>query len=344
MSPLSLPSNSLIWVTGSAGFIGYHLAKSLLEEGCSVIGFDGFTDYYDVSLKRDRHEILSSYDNFTAIDGFLEDADLLQNSARKYPPDIMVHLAAQAGVRYSLQNPRAYLQSNLVGAFNVLEVSREAGVRHLLCASSSSVYGNNSTLPFKEGDATNTPLSLYAATKIANESLGYSYAHSWGLSTTMMRFFTVYGPWGRPDMALFKFVDAMLSDACIDVFNDGNMARDFTYVADVVRAIRLLMQLPPGDEGKREKETSGTLNTEVPFRAVNIGNASKIALTDFIGAIERVLNVRAKKSYRPMQLGDVRETSADVALLESLIGYRPSTDIEEGVGQFINWYRAYYKR
>lgn len=344
MSGITISPNSVIWVTGSAGFIGFHVCRSLLEEGFSVVGFDGFTDYYDVSLKRDRHEILTGYHKFTALEGFLEDAELLRKYARRYPPDILIHLAAQAGVRYSIENPRAYVESNLIGAFNVWEVAREAQVKHLLSASTSSVYGNNRVLPFKESDAANTPLSFYAATKIANENFGFSYSHVWGLPTTMMRFFTVYGPWGRPDMALFKFVDAMLSGGSIEVYNDGEMARDFTFIEDVVKVIRLLMQKPPGGHAKRRNETGDALDDEPSFRAVNIGNANKVVLTDFIGTIERSLKIKAEKNFRPIQPGDVRETWADVSLLESLIGYTPSTDIGEGVNKFIQWYRSYYNR
>jgi UDP-glucuronate 4-epimerase len=332
-----------IFITGTAGFIGYHLAKLLLDEGFRVHGYDGLTDYYDVRLKRRRHQMLLQHEGFSAAEAMLEDADRLHSVTEEFAPDVIVHLAAQAGVRYSLENPRAYIDANIIGTFNVMEAARQLEVEHLLMASTSSVYGANEEMPFREIQKADTQLTIYAATKKANEAMGHSYAHLWNLPTTMFRFFTVYGPWGRPDMALFKFVDAILDGREIDVYNHGEMYRDFTYVTDLVRGIRLLIDAVPGRPENPESIAPGdSLSPVAPFRIVNIGNSEKVRLLDFIDAIESELGIDAKRNYLPMQAGDVPGTWADADLLKSLTGYRPKTDVREGIAQFIAWFRDYY--
>lgn len=333
-----------VLVTGSAGFIGYHLSKLLLAEGFAVVGFDGLTDYYDVRLKERRHQMLLHNQHFSAHIGMLEDFDTLRALADAERPDIIVHLAAQAGVRYSLENPRAYLDANIVGTFHVLEIARELGVDHLLMASTSSVYGANEDMPFAEVQPADTPLTFYAATKKANEVMAHSYAHLWHFPTTMFRFFTVYGPWGRPDMALFKFTRGILEGAPIDIYNDGEMYRDFTYVGDLVRAIRLLIDAVPERPSSADEIAAGdSLSPAAPFRIVNIGNSDKVRLLDFIEAVEIECGRKAIRNYLPMQKGDVPATWANAELLQRLTGYRPSTDIREGVRAFVAWYRYHYR-
>jgi len=333
-----------VLITGTAGFIGFHLARLMLAEGFRVIGYDGMTPYYDVNLKRARHQMLLQSPGFSCDEGMLEDMPRLQALSERERPDIIIHLAAQAGVRYSLENPRSYVESNLVGTFNVLEVARALGVQHLLMASTSSVYGANEDLPFREADKADMPLTLYAATKKANEAMAHSYAHLWALPVTMFRFFTVYGPWGRPDMALFKFVKAALEGQPIEVFNNGQMARDFTYVADLVRAIRLLVDCAPVRPETAEAIAPGdSLSPAAPYRVVNIGNSTKVPLLEFITEIERALGRPVARSYLPMQKGDVFETWADCSLLHSLTGFRPQTPVRDGVQAFVDWYRDYYR-
>lgn len=332
-----------VFITGTAGFIGFHLAKHMLDEGFRVIGYDGMTDYYDVSLKEKRHEILQQHPNFKCKIAMLEDYDQLHGFMADEKPDVIVHLAAQAGVRYSLENPRAYINANIVGTFNVQECARELAVGHLLMASTSSVYGANKDMPFSENDKTDHPQTLYAATKKANEHMAHSYAHLWKIPTTMLRFFTVYGPWGRPDMALFKFVKATLEGKPIDVFNNGDMARDFTYVDDLVRAIRLLVDVPPLLAGARSGAIPGdSISPVAPFRVVNIGNSEKVRLLDFIDEIEKNLGVPVQRNYLEMQKGDVPATWANAGLLRQLTGYEPETGMAQGVQKFVNWYRDYY--
>ena len=332
-----------VLITGSAGFIGYHLAQLLLDEGFAVVGYDGMTDYYDVRLKQRRHQMLLQNARFRAVEGRLEDMDTLHALAMEEQPDIIVHLAAQAGVRYSLENPRAYVDANLVGTFNVMECARELEVEHLLMASTSSVYGANEDMPFDELEKVDTPLTFYAATKKANEAMAHSYAHLWNLPTTMFRFFTVYGPWGRPDMALFKFTRGILEGTPIDIYNNGEMYRDFTFVTDLVRGLRLLIDQPPvRPETREDIAECDSLSPAAPWRVVNIGNSQKVRLMDFVTAIEDSCGREAVKNFMPMQKGDVPATWADATLLKELTGYAPRTDVREGVSQFVAWYRDYY--
>src|SRR6056297_652401 len=329
-----------VLVTGTAGFIGFHLARLLLAEGHRVAGYDGMTDYYDVRLKRRRHAMLHQTPGFTATEAMLEDEAALSAAVAEFAPDVIVHLAAQAGVRYSLENPRAYVDSNVIGTFNVMEAARAARVRHLLMASTSSVYGANEDMPFVETQKADTQLTIYAATKKANESMGHAWAHIHGLPVTMFRFFTVYGPWGRPDMALFKFTKGILEDQPIDIYNNGEMWRDFTYVEDLVRGIRGLMDAIPG--GPKTAVTGDNLSPVAPFRIVNIGNSDRVRLLDFIESIEAELGKKAIRNYMPMQTGDVPATWADATVLQQLTGYRPETPFRDGVARFVRWYRDYY--
>ena len=332
-----------VLVTGSAGFIGFHLSRLLLEEGFAVVGYDGMTDYYDVRIKERRHQMLLQNQHFSAHVAMLEDFDRLHALCMAERPDVIVHLAAQAGVRYSLENPRAYVDANIVGTFNVMECARELGVDHLLMASTSSVYGANEDMPFDELERVETQMTFYAATKKANESMGHSYAHLWNLPTTMFRFFTVYGPWGRPDMALFKFTKGILNSEPIDIYNHGEMYRDFTFVTDLVRGIRLLIDAAPVRPDSREDIPEGdSLSPVAPFRVVNIGNSDKVRLLDFIEAIEEECGIEAKRNYMDMQKGDVPATWANADLLKRLTGYKPETGYREGIRQFVAWYRDYY--
>ncbi|TMV93204.1 SDR family NAD(P)-dependent oxidoreductase [Thioclava sp. BHET1] len=338
-------SSQRIFITGSAGFIGYHLAKLLLAEGARVHGFDGLTDYYDVALKQRRHAMLLQNGAFSATEAMLEDREALDAAIDAFKPDVIVHLAAQAGVRYSLENPRAYIETNILGTFNVMEAARRHEVDHLLMASTSSVYGANTQMPYAETDKADTPLTIYAATKKANEAMGHSYAHLWNIPTTMFRFFTVYGPWGRPDMALFKFTDAILDGRPIDIYNHGEMYRDFTYVDDLVRGIAGLIGAAPVRPQDPEEIAEGdSLSPVAPYRIVNIGNSDKVKLLDFVEAIEDALGMTAKRNYMEMQKGDVPATWADARLLQSLTGYRPQTEFREGVTRFVAWFRDYYER
>lgn len=332
-----------ILITGTAGFIGYHLADLLLRQGYQIAGYDGLTDYYDVSLKQRRHAMLMQHEGFTASEGMLEDDARLSDAMNAFQPDVIVHLAAQAGVRYSIDNPRAYLDSNIIGTFNVMEAARKLGVSHLLMASTSSVYGANSEMPFTETERVATPLTFYAASKLANEAMGHSYAHIYNLSITMFRFFTVYGPWGRPDMAYFKFARNIIEGKPIDIYNNGEMWRDFTYVDDLVRGIAGLIDAVPQRPEKPEDIAPGdSLSPAAPFRVVNIGNSDKVRLLDFIEAIEGEIGKKAIRNYMPMQQGDVPATWADASLLQSLTGYRPQTPFREGVAHFVRWYRDHY--
>lgn len=354
-----------IFITGTAGFIGYHLAELLLNQGHTVHGYDGMTDYYDVRLKHARHQRLRQHPKFTATEAMLEDDTTLQAAIDIARPEAIVHLAAQAGVRYSIDNPRAYIDANIIGSFNVMEGARRLGVHHLLMASTSSVYGANTEMPFTETQKCDTQMSFYAATKKATEAMAHSHAHLFGIPTTMFRFFTVYGPWGRPDMALFKFTKAILAGQPIDIYNHGDMWRDFTYVEDLVRAIALLVDCPPPPPGATPSFHQGegrgegsppdsslpnpprggrdSLSPVAPWRVVNIGNSDKVRLLDFIDAIEECLGRKATRNYMDMQPGDVPATWADASLLQQLTGYRPQTGFKEGVQRFVQWYRTYYQ-
>jgi len=333
-----------ILITGTAGFIGFHLARLLLAEGFVVHGYDGMSDYYDVRLKQRRHQMLLQQPGFSMTEALLEDQGTLDRVADAFAPDVIVHLAAQAGVRYSLENPRAYLDSNVIGTFNVMEAARRLKVRHLLMASTSSVYGANTLMPFVETEKADTALTIYAATKKANESMGHAYAHLYDLPTTMFRFFTVYGPWGRPDLALYKFVDAILDGRPIDVYNNGNMYRDFTYVDDLVRAIRLLIDVAPVRPPDGKVPEGDSLSPVAPYRVVNIGNSDKVRLLDFVDAIEDCLGQKAERNYMGMQTGDVPATWANAELLKTLTGFRPQTNFRDGIANFVGWYREYSEK
>jgi UDP-glucuronate 4-epimerase len=326
-------------ITGTAGFIGFHLARRLLDDGHEILGIDALTPYYDVRLKVARHAILKADARFTEAVLRVEDATALDRAAVQFEPEVIIHLAAQAGVRHSLEDPRAYLEANVVGAFNVLEAARALGVRHLLLASTSSVYGGNLEMPFGETDRTAFPLSFYAATKGAGEQLAHSYSYLWGIPTTMFRFFTVYGPWGRPDMALFKFVNAILAGQPIDVYNEGRLERDFTYIADLVEAVRRLIDVAPA---RGAPVVGDSLSPVAPWRIVNIGRGAPVKLMDFIDEIERALGLRATLNLLPMQSGDVVSTFADATLLDTLTGYRPATPLSVGVPAFCDWYKDHY--
>lgn len=329
-------------VTGTAGFIGFHLAKLLLEEGHRVHGYDGITDYYDVNLKHKRHEMLQESTDFSCTVGMLETAELIDAVFEDFQPEVVVHLAAQAGVRYSLENPRAYIDSNVLGTFNVMEAARRLQVKHLLMASTSSVYGANEDMPFGENQKADTQLTIYAATKKATESMGHSYAHLHDLPITMFRFFTVYGPWGRPDMALFKFVKGIVNSVPIDIYNNGDMYRDFTYVEDLVRAIYLLTSVAPARPADGVVPNGDSLSPVAPYRVVNIGNSDKVRLLDFVDAIEDRLGKKAVRNYMGMQDGDVPATWADASLLRRLTGYQPKTDFRDGIARFVDWYSDFY--
>ena len=331
-----------VFVTGTAGFIGFHMARRLLAEGHQVTGVDGMTDYYDVGLKRARRDLLMAHEAYADHELMLEDADRLWTAAEAARPDAIVHFAAQAGVRYSLENPRAYVDTNLVGTFNVMEAARRLGVGQLLLASTSSVYGADEAVPFVESAAADHPLTLYAASKKACEAMTHAYSHLWSLPTTVARFFTVYGPWGRPDMALGRFVEAMRADRPIDLFNHGEMDRDFTYIDDLVEALVRLMAVVP--ERGRPAGVLDSLSPVAPWRVVNIGRGQAVPLMDFVAAIERSLGRTAKLNLLPMQAGDAPTTYASADLLHALTGYRPATPVDVGVAAYCAWYECYYGR
>jgi UDP-glucuronate 4-epimerase len=330
-------------ITGTAGFVGFHLSKRLLEQGHEVTGVDGMTPYYDVKLKEDRHAQLQQLGHFRAHRCMLEEAARLRSIVVEARPDLVFHLAAQAGVRYSLEQPRAYIDSNVVGSFNILELCREVRPRHLLIASTSSVYGANDDFPLAETDQADHQLTLYSASKKAVESIAHCYAHLWNLPTTIFRFFSLYGPWGRPDMALFKFVQNILAGRPIDVYNHGKMERDFTYVDDLVEAVVRLSDKVPVRGGAAKSVGTDSTSPVAPYRIVNIGGRQPVSLLAFIEEIERALGRPAERNYMDMQPGDVVRTEASTEFLESLIGYRPVTPVSVGVREFVRWYRDYYK-
>tara|TARA_B100000161_G_scaffold69597_1_gene47683 strand:- start:9044 stop:10057 length:1014 start_codon:yes stop_codon:yes gene_type:complete len=333
-------------VTGCAGFIGYHLTMRLLNDGYNVVGIDNINDYYDVGLKNDRLKDInnnkpsnSNY-NFFQID--LEDYSNLDNIFKKFNPEVVINLAAQAGVRNSIKKPLSYINSNLVGFANILEFCRKYEVGHLVYASSSSVYGGNTSLPFKELDNVDHPVSLYAATKKSNELMAHCYSHLYQIPTTGLRFFTVYGPWGRPDMALFLFTKAIINKKPIEIFNNGEMLRDFTYIDDIIESLTRVILKRPTADNSFNKESPMPSNSWAPYRIFNIGNSNPTNLMDFISCIEKELEIKAIKTYYPMQPGDIKSTYADSLLLENWINFKPGTSIENGVKKFIDWYRSYY--
>ncbi len=329
-------------VTGSAGFIGYHLARRLLAEGWQVIGLDAMTDYYDVTLKQRRHAMLAQSPQFSAIEARIEEPDLMRDLVAKEHPEAIIHLAAQAGVRHSIDAPRSYVEANLVGTFEVLEAARATPPAHLLIASTSSVFGANTEMPYAETHRADHQMSFYAATKKAGEAMAHSYAHLYDVPTTMFRFFTVYGPWGRPDMALFKFTKAILSGTPIDIYNHGDMRRDFTYVDDLVTGITRLIDNAP-QRAPAQAVAHDSLSPVAPWRVVNIGNGTPVPLMEFVAAIEAATGRTAVKRFMDMQPGDVPATWADASLIEGLTGPLPRTSVQTGVQNFVDWYRDYYR-
>ncbi len=331
-----------ILVTGAAGFIGFHIALKMLEAGRIVTGLDNINDYYDVRLKQDRLSLLRQYPGFKFFKLNMEDHSAIEEIFKEYSFDIVLHMAAQAGVRYSLTNPRAYIQSNIDGFSNVLECCRHGGVKHLIFASSSSVYGANEKIPFSVHDSVDHPVSLYAATKKANELMAHTYAHLYGIPSTGLRFFTVYGPWGRPDMALFLFTRAILAGEPIKIFNSGLMSRDFTYIDDAVEAILRLIDHPAAADPKWDGLRPDPGASFAPYKIYNIGNNKPVQLLEFVSVIEDCLQIKAQKEFLPMQPGDVRITCADIKDIARDFGFRPRTTLRQGISSFIAWYRQYY--
>jgi UDP-glucuronate 4-epimerase len=329
-------------VTGTAGFIGFHVAKRLLDEGHEVVGIDGFTTYYDVRLKERRHAMLTARNGFQEHRVMLEDAAALERVWSAQPIDVTIHLAAQAGVRYSLENPRAYIDANVIGTFNIMELTRKYPVKHFMLASTSSAYGANLVMPFRETERTAHPMTLYAATKAATEQMSHSYSHLWNIPTTVFRFFTVYGPWGRPDMALFKFTKGILEGTPIDIYNRGDMQRDFTYIDDLVEGIYRLSAAVPVRPTAPVVAEPDSLSPVAPHRIVNVGGGAPVQLLDFIEEIEKCLGRKAIRNYMDMQLGDVPRTFAAADLLQQLTGYKPATPVSEGVRRFVAWYIEYH--
>ena len=330
-------------VTGAAGFIGYHVARRLLDRGDTVVGLDNLNDYYDVSLKGARLSRLKEHAGFTFAKLDLADRKGMASLFSSVRPQRIVHLAAQAGVRYSIENPHAYIDSNLVGFTNILEGARGGVVEHLVYASSSSVYGGNTKMPFSEHDNIDHPVSLYAATKKANELMAHTYSHLFSLPTTGLRFFTVYGPWGRPDMALFLFTKAILDGRPIDVFNHGDMVRDFTYIDDIVEGVVRVLDRPAESDPAFDPARPDPATSNAPYRVFNIGNSRPTPLNDYIEAVEDALGKKAQRNLLPMQPGDVPATAADTTELEKWVAYKPGTPVKEGVGRFVEWYRDYYR-
>lgn len=330
-------------ITGSSGFIGFHLSKLLIDSGYEVLGYDVLSDYYDVELKIARQNQLLTMQNFKNVNADIEDYEALKECFTEYQPQVVIHLAAQAGVRYSIQNPRKYIDTNVIGTFNVLECAKIVGAEHTLMASTSSIYGANETMPYSEEHKADAQLTMYSATKKATESMAHAYSNLWKLPITMFRFFTVYGPWGRPDMAFFKFARGIMSEEPIEIYNEGKMRRDFTYVGDIVECIKRLMVVPPRLKQEPAGENLFHSNQDaIPFRIVNIGNSDPVPLLELVDALERALGKKAIRKYLGMQPGDVEATYADVELLTRLIGYTPNTRLDDGIKEFADWYKAYY--
>ena len=330
-------------MTGAAGFIGFHLSKRLLDGGDAVVGIDNLNDYYDVKLKKARLGILRKHENFSFTKLDIKNRDRVDTLFEDHLFDVVLHMAAQAGVRYSIENPYAYIDSNIVGFMNILEGCRYKGVQHLVFASSSSVYGANTLMPFSVHHNVDHPISLYAATKKANELMAHVYSSLYKIPCTGLRFFTVYGPWGRPDMALFSFTKSILEGTYIDVFNYGKMKRDFTYIDDIIEGVARIMDRVPAANARWNGKAPDPGTSFAPYKIYNIGNNSPVGLMEFIGAIEKCLGKKAKKNFLPMQPGDVPKTYADIDDLMKAVGFRPSTSIGEGIRKFVTWYKKYYK-
>lgn len=333
-----------VLITGVAGFIGMHCAERLLARGDVVVGVDNLNDYYDVALKNARLSRSLDNENFTFIEGNIEDRATMEALFAAHRPDRVIHLAAQAGVRFSIENPHAYVDANLQGFMNVLDGCQKTDCAHLVYASSSSVYGGNASMPFSEHDNVDHPVSLYAATKKANELMAHTYSHLYQMPTTGLRFFTVYGPWGRPDMALFKFANAMMKGKPIDVYNDGEMVRDFTYIDDIVEGVIRVLDKPATANSNYDAADPDPASSNVPYRVFNIGNGKPIPLMDYIAALENALGIAATKNMLPMQAGDVPATSANTSELSDWVGFAPNTDVKVGVQRFVEWYLGYYGR
>lgn len=330
-------------ITGASGFIGYHVSKQLLKEGWSIIGIDSLSDYYDVSLKINRLERLKKFENFNFFHNKIESRNFLTDLFLNEEPEIIIHLAAQAGVRYSIENPRSYIESNILGTFELLEAARKHAPKHVLLASTSSTYGANKKMPYKETDKSDHQLSIYAATKKSTENLSHSYSHLFNMPITVFRFFTVYGPWGRPDMAVFKFTKAILNNEKLDIYNHGKLERDFTYIDDLVQGIRELINcIPDQDKNNLNVPNIDSKSPTAPFRIVNIGNSKPIKILDLIKAIEKKVGKKAQINFMPMQPGDIKKTWADTRLLNSLTNISAKTSIDCGINKFINWFRDYY--
>lgn len=337
--------NKTIIVTGSAGFVGFHVSLLLLKHGCTVIGIDNFSDYYEISLKENRHNLLKCK-NFIEIRGDLKEANILENILNEYSPSVFIHLAAQAGVRESVNNPRRYFDNNLLVTFNILENLKTFKIQHFLMSSTSSVYGFSEEVPYKENQKADHQVSFYAATKKSCELMAHSYSHLHQIPITIFRFFTVYGPWGRPDMAYYKFTKNILENKTIEIYNDGKMIRDFTYIDDLSKAIQLLLEIIPPLKKNRSKFKiieNDSLSLQAPFRIVNVGNSKKVNLMEFINILEKKIGKKAKKKYKPFQQGDVPTTLASSDLLKQLTGFKPNTDIDFGLEKFVNWFRSYHK-
>ena len=332
-----------IFITGSSGFIGFHISRKLLDFGHSVYGFDSMNNYYSLKLKKDRLKILKKYKNFSFKKGKLENKKILKNCILNFKPKVIIHLAAQAGVRYSLKNPNVYINSNIIGSFNLLDIVKNLKINHLMIASSSSVYGANLKMPYSETDKSDAQLSLYASTKKSVESISHAYSYLWKIPITMMRFFTVYGPWGRPDMALYSFTDKIIKKKNIEIFNKGKMSRDFTYIDDVVKSVILLIKKKPTPNNKKKRNKNNNANI-APFRIINIGNSKKINLLSFINKLENSIGIKIKKKFLHLQKGEVISTLSDTKFLKKITKFKSVTNLSEGIKKFLDWYFVYYKK